>query len=115
QALADKKHQVIVHGEAFGNGQDHEHVGPMIEGARQNVKEIGLAEDYFKGKLFTADSDYHSAANMQTCEQEGLDAYIPDNKFRTRDPRFSRQERHRPKGEKKFTLDDFRYKDEADQ
>jgi transposase len=115
QALADKKHQVIVHGEAFGNGQDHDHVRPMIEGAKQNVKEIGLGEDYFKGKSFTADSDYHSAANMQTCEQEGLDAYIPDNKFRTRDPRFSHQERHRPKGEKKFTLDDFTYEEKTDQ
>jgi len=28
QALIDAKHQVIVHGEAFENGQDHGHVPP---------------------------------------------------------------------------------------
>jgi hypothetical protein len=32
QALIDGKHRVIVHGEAFGNGQDHIHVPPMLEG-----------------------------------------------------------------------------------
>jgi transposase len=115
QALADGKHQVVVHAEAFGNGQDHGHVPPMIDGAKQNVKKIGLPQDYFKGKLFAADSDYHSRANMQKCEREGLDAYIPDNKFRTRDPRFATQERYQPKGKNKFTLENFRYKEQTDQ
>jgi transposase len=114
QAMADKKHQVIVHAEAFGNGQDHGHVPPMIDGTKENLREIGLPEDYLKGKIFTADSDYHSATNMDKCEEDGLDAYIPDNKFRTRDPRFATQERHRPSGEKRFTLDDFHYKEETD-
>jgi hypothetical protein len=30
QALVDKKHQVIVHAEAFGRGQDHDHISPML-------------------------------------------------------------------------------------
>ena len=34
QALIDGKHQVIVHGEAFGDGQDHGHVPPMLTGAK---------------------------------------------------------------------------------
>jgi transposase len=115
QALADGKHQVVVHAEAFGNGQDHGHIPPMIDGAKENLEKIGLPEDYFKGKLFAADSDYHSRANMEKCEREGLDAYIPDNKFRTRDPRFATQERYQPKGKNKFSLEDFRHKQETDQ
>ncbi len=115
QALADKKHQVIIHGEAFGNGQDHGHVPPMLDGAKENLKEIGLPGDYLEGKIFTADSDYHSNKNMTKCEEEKLDAYIPDLKFRTRDERFSNHDRHRSKGKGKFTLNDFKYKQAADQ
>ena len=115
QSLADKKHQVILHGEVFGNGQDHGHVPPMLDGAKENLKKIGLPEDYFKGKLFAADSDYHSRTNMLKCEEEGLDAYIPDNKFRQRDPRFANRERHRRPARKKFGLKDFQYKKKTDQ
>jgi transposase len=115
QALADKKHQVILHGEVFGNGQDHGHVPPMLDGAKENLKKIGLPEDYFKGKLFAADSDYHSRTNMLKCEDEGLDAYIPDIRFRQRDPRFANRERHRRPVRKKFGLKDFQYKKKTDQ
>ena len=34
QALVDKKHQVIVHAQAFGNAHDHKHLAPMIDAAR---------------------------------------------------------------------------------
>lgn len=115
QALADKKHQVIVHAEAFGDGQDHKHVPPMLDGVRENFKTIGLPEDYLEGKIFTADSDYHSSTNMKKCEQEGLDAYIPDTKFRTRDPRFATRTRYHPNEEKRFRLEDFQYVKGRDQ
>ena len=48
QALIDAKHQVIVHGEAFGNGQDHGHVPPMLAGALANLQSLGHGADYFK-------------------------------------------------------------------
>ena len=115
QALADKKHQVIIHGEAFGNGQDHGHVPPMLDGAKENLKEIGLPEDYLEGKIFTADSDYHSATNIAKCEEEEMDAYIPDHKFRTRDERFSNKEQRPSKGKGIHTLKDFKYKQDTDQ
>jgi hypothetical protein len=38
QAVADGKFQVIVQGAAFGEGQGHYHVGPMVEGAKENLK-----------------------------------------------------------------------------
>jgi len=116
QALVDDKFQVIVHAEAMGKGQDREHILPMIDGARENMKTIGYSEDYFKGKEFTADSNYHSTVNLQKCNVEGLDAYIPDVNFRKRDPRFKDQKRYKPVKKKRdhFKLEDFSYDEESD-
>lgn len=114
QALVDGKHQIIVHAEAFGNGQDYGHVTPMLEGAKATVEAIGLPAEYFAGKLFSADSNYHSEGNLQKCAGEKLDAYIPDPHFRARDPRFASQERHKPQTEEKFTITDFTYEQAHD-
>jgi transposase len=116
QALVDDKFQIIVHAEAMGKGQDREHVLPMIDGAKENIKAIGLAEDYFKGKEFTADSNYHSTVNLKKCNDEELDAYIPDVNFRKRDPRFKDQNRYKPvkKKRKHFKLEDFTYNQATD-
>jgi transposase len=92
QALVDGKHQVIVHAEAFGN-QDHDNLAPMLKAAKRNMQGIGKKADYFKGKQFTADSNYYSHANLALCQAECLDAYIPDLQFRKRDERFREQYR----------------------
>jgi transposase len=112
QALVDKEHQVIMHAEAFGNGQDNEHLAPMVDGAKENLKNIGQPEDYFEDKIFTADTNYHNQITLEKCHDEKLDAYIPDRKFRTRDKRFATQDRYQPKKGKKFVLTDFKH-DEA--
>ncbi len=114
QALVDQRRQVIVYAEAFGEGQDHYHVPPMMEGAKKSVRALGHGEDYFVGKVLVADSNYHSPANLNSCEDEHLDAYIPDKNFRTRDPRFETQPRWSPKRKKKFVLSDFRYEPSTD-
>ncbi len=112
QALVDEKNQVIIHAEAFGNGQDNGHVLPMIDGAKDNMVSIGHDQDYFKDKILTADSNYHSKDNLQKCIDEGVDAYIPDNGFRARDSRFAGRERHGQKKRTRFALDDFQYDEE---
>jgi transposase len=112
QALIDGKHQVIVHGEAFGNGQDHIHVPPMLTGALENLQSLGHEPDYFKGKILTADSNYHTQVNLKECQELGLDAYIPDRKFRNRDPRFASQKRRQMR---RLTSKDFRYDESLDQ
>jgi hypothetical protein len=122
QALVDDKHQIIVNAEAMGNGQDHDNLKPMLEGAQQNMQAIGKAEDYFEGKQLSADCNYHNKDNLAICEAEGINAYIPDPQFRKRDVRFAEQDRFkdglnprkRPKKETvarsdKFTIDDFTY------
>lgn len=109
QALVDDKHQIIVHAQAFGSGQDANHLDPMVNGAKANMQKIGQSADYFKGKIFTADTSYHNQKNLKKCHDEQLDAYIPDLKFRNRDPRFATRPRNKPKKSEKFVLDDFKH------
>jgi transposase len=109
QALVDAKHQVILHAEAFGKGQDYGHVPPRLAGAKGHVQAMGLGEDYFAGKILSADSNYQSEEHLKTCAQEQLDASLPDPHFRHRDPRFATQARHPPPPEEKFTEADFSY------
>jgi transposase len=94
QALVDSKHQVILAAEAFAS-QDHENLKPMLEGAKKNAVAIGKDETYFQGKQLTADPNYHSLNSLKVCQDEKIDAYIPDIQYRTRDPRFADQERFR--------------------
>jgi len=112
QALVDGKHQVVIHAEAFGSGQDDQHLAPMVDGAKDNLENIGQPQDYFEDKVFTADSNYHNQSTLEKCQEEKLDAYIPDLKFRSRDCRFATRPRNKPKKDKKFVLQDFKY-DEA--
>jgi len=109
QALVDATHQVIVHAEAFGSGQDDGHVAPMVEGAKANLQAIGLPEAYLEGTLLSADSHYPSEAHLQQCAQAKLDASIPEPHFRQRDPRFATQERHKLPPAEKCTLADVTY------
>jgi transposase len=114
QAIVDSKHQVIVHGEAIGKGLDNDNLPPVVDGAKQNFERIGKGSDYFEGKIVTADSSYHSVTNINKCNEEKLDAYIPDNKFRNRDQRFATRVGYRPRS-KKFTFSDFKYDRDTDQ
>ena len=112
QALVNEE-QVIVDAQAFGNGQDYHHVAPLMEGARENLEAIGLSPQSLEGKVLVADSNYHSEANLKACEDEKLDAYIPDVNFRKRDPRFETQRRHKSTPDR-FTIKDFTYDEERD-
>jgi transposase len=109
QALVDDKHQVIVQAEVFGEGQDHHHVPPLIDGAKANMAAIGHDEDYFEGSILTADALYHGPNNLKKCEAEGIDAYIPDKDFRKRAPGSKTKQRRSAWDIKRFRLKDFRH------
>lgn len=127
QGISDDKHQIIVNAEAMGNGQDSDNLEPMIDGAKENMKAIGKGEEYFEGKQFSADSNYHSNKNIKKCEDEKIDAYIPDINFRKRDERYHNQERfkdgvtkrpkkntNKQKSKKEiFTWEDFQYDEDT--
>jgi hypothetical protein len=97
QALITAKHQVIIHAEAFSRGQNHAHGPPMLEGALENPKRLGHGGEYLAGKIFTADTNYHSDTNLRKCHELRLDAYIPDIYFRRRDPRQAAQRGYWPR------------------
>jgi hypothetical protein len=71
--------------------------------------------DYFEGKTFTADSNYHRPPNLRKCEEEGLDAYIPDKRFRRRDPRFEREHKQGQRRTDRLTLADFEHHEQRDE
>jgi transposase len=109
QAMVDEKHQIIVYSEAFGSGQDYSHIPPMIDGAKGNMKSIKKGEKYFRGKILLADANYHSNENLRKCEEEKIDAYIPDVDFRKRDKRFDSQVKYKPKKRERYEAEDFIY------
>jgi hypothetical protein len=84
----------------------------MVEGAKKNAVAIGKDETWFQGKQLTADSNYHSFNSLTFCQDEKIDAYIPDIQFRKRDPRFAEQGRFQQRPDAKpslFTVSDFSF------
>ncbi len=100
-AMVDSKHQVVVHAEATGDSEPAI-LKPMVEGTRENFKEIGKKEDIFKETKLSADSGFHSEKNVEMVTEAGIDAYIADNKFRHRDPRFATADRHKERFHKEM-------------
>lgn len=113
-ATVDAKHQIIVHAEAFGTGQEHAVFEPMMEGTKKNLMAIGQPADFLTGTTHIADSGYHSKETCQYAEDEGIKAFIPDNQFRSRDLRYSDAPSHRPEPEEKSEYEKFRYEPESD-
>ena len=99
----DGKCQVIVNAEAFGVPQEHDLLGPMVECVRENFQAIGKDEDVFEKAKLSADSGFHTAKNMEMLALEGIDAYVADNRFRKRDPRFADYERYKERARKDRT------------
>ena len=103
QAMVDAKHQVVVHAEVFGEGQEHGLLEPMIEGTRETLNAIVETEDVFADAKLLADAGYSNEKNMQKVFEENIDAYIPDNKFRKRDPAFADADKYRKSIDRKHT------------
>jgi transposase len=95
-AIADSRHQVIVEAQAFGEGQEHGVLIPMLEATRTSFRELALSGDILKETKLTADAGYSSEANAKYLLDHGIDAYVADTNFRKRDPRFKDAERHKP-------------------
>jgi hypothetical protein len=91
-ATADKKHQVIVDAQAFGEGQEHHTLEPITESIKARFNRLGISEDIFEsGTIVTADTGFANEANMEYLHRNEINGYIPDNQFRSRDPKFQDQ------------------------
>ncbi|WP_316365261.1 IS1182 family transposase [Candidatus Thiodiazotropha sp. CDECU1] len=112
-AAADSLHQVVVHAEAFGQGQEHGLLKPVIEGIRETFKESSPKEERKLQKTkITADSGYHNRDTLEYLEAEGIDGYLADTGFRARDPRFkdhkASKERNKRKEKERFSQSEFK-------
>ena len=93
-AAVDRKHQIIVDAQAFGEGQEHHTLLPITESIKERYQRLGIHKNIFKGRykpIITADTGFANEANMQHVYENGVNAYIADNQFRSRDPKFQNQ------------------------
>jgi len=91
-AAVDGKHQIIVEAQAFGEGQEHHTLAPMLAGIKRRYQRIGASKDIYGTQVVvTADTGFSNEQNNAYLRAEGINAYIPDNQFRSRDPRFKQQ------------------------
>lgn len=87
-AAVDNKHQIIVAAQAHGSGSEQELLMPMVEALRPMLAEHSV---------IGADAGYYSKANVQALQARGVHACIPDPNYRSRDPRYAGQQRHKDK------------------
>lgn len=112
-AAADSKYQVVLHAEAFGQGQEHGLLEPMIEGVH-DAFEAGseTSQQAIRKAKVTADSGYHNRETLEYLETEGIDGYLADTGFRSRDPRFKdykeAKTRNKRKQQECFTQSEFK-------
>lgn len=91
-AAVDKKHQIIIDAQAFGEGQEQHTFQPVIEKIKERFQRLNISEDIFTaGAIVTADTGFANEDNMKYLHKNNIDGYIPDNQFRKRDEKFSGQ------------------------
>ncbi|MGE4501231.1 MAG: IS1182 family transposase [Hydrogenovibrio sp.] len=107
-AAVDGKHQVVVAAEAFGSGDEHGLLEPMLGQVEQNLGASPLED----AKVL-ADSGYCNREALDYLEHNRIDGYIADHGFRARDPRFAEAGRYKPAAtpqispKARFTTEDF--------
>ena len=73
--------------QAFGEGQEHHVLQPVLQSIQSRYQRLNIHENlYQSGTIITADTGYANEANMQYLHDHGINGYIPDNQFRSRDP-----------------------------
>lgn len=91
-AAVDKKHQIIVDAQAFGEGQEHHALKPVIESVQDRYKRSGIEVELVDDEVvITADTGFANEANYTWLKENGYNAYVPDNRFRSREPKFKGQ------------------------
>ena len=106
----DKKRQIITDAQAFGAGQEHHTLQPVLETLKDRYQRLGFSDDIYQDAIIvTADTGFANEANMKYLHDNHINAYISDNQFRSRDPKFANQKekygkRHQTNKKTKTTL-----------
>lgn len=91
-AAVDKKHQIVVEAQAYGEVQEHHTLVPMLDAVAGYYKRTGIASDVLGDQIVvTADTGFANEANNDYVRSNAINAYIPDRDFRSRDKRFTQQ------------------------
>ena len=91
-ATVDKKHQIIIDAQAFGEGQEHHTLQPVLDTIKHRYQRLSFSNNIFNDQtIITADTGFANEANNEYLHKNNINAYIPDNKFRSRDPKFAQQ------------------------
>lgn len=91
-ATVDKKHQIIIDAQTFGASQEQHVLQPVLESVKCRYQRLGISSDILKEQVVvTADTGFSSSANDDYLQKNNINAYIPDNQFRSRDPKFKDQ------------------------
>jgi transposase len=98
-AAVDDRNQVIVWAGAYGDINESGHLPEILQDLTKQCRSSGISDDILKTTTITADSGFHNEVNMKYCIEHEIDAYIPDNKFRSRDVRFNACADHKKKTE----------------
>ena len=120
-ATVDSSHQIIVDAQAFGEGHEAKRLAEVVRSVGRSFRGLEGGKDVFEEVVLTADSGFHSESSVGEVLEAGVDAYIADNKFRLRDPRFASMQSRRTKPDRKrtsiarkyFAADEFRFDDEG--
>lgn len=91
-ATVDKKHQIIIDAQAFGEGQEYHTLKPILETIQGRYQRPSLSEFIYQtGVVITADTGYANDDNYSYLRDKKINAYIPDQHFRQRDKRYKGQ------------------------
>jgi hypothetical protein len=89
-AAVDSKHQIVIAAKGIGEGQEQHSLQPVLVDIKDRFKRLKISRNLYKeGVLVTADTGFAHEANMEYLKTKGINGYIPDNRFRSRDPRFA--------------------------
>jgi hypothetical protein len=89
-AVVDEQNQIVIEAQAHGTGSEQELLIPVVQ-----------ATAPYRGQdtVYTADAGYHSEANLAALADARIDAFIPDNAYRSRDERYDGQAAHKAKAD----------------
>jgi len=115
-AVADKKNQIILNAKPIGKQYEGDSLTDFYKETLDTVKEAKILKKQVRSATLLADTNYYSEDNCEfMLKKQKIDAVIPDNNFRQRDPDFPvRTETHKKMQNRKFTLVDFKYDKSGD-
>jgi len=116
-ASADKKHQIIIDAQVFGSGQEQHTLQPVLEAIEERYRRLGFSQHIYQDDIVvTADTGFANEDNMTYLIKNKINGYIPDNQFRSRDPKFKDHKtkykattKKKTNPPSKFTTTDFKF------